>query len=128
MLGLFIRNVADNTNSSLDYFHLIGHSLGAHVVGYAGKFLDGKLAQITGLDPAGPMFEGVKNPKARLWYTDASFVDSVHTDAVSGIPNYGTYETCSHVSIFPNGGKEQPGCPPISYSHTNNMDSNLIQM
>jgi pancreatic triacylglycerol lipase len=46
---------------NLDNFHLIGHSLGAHLCGYAGYFLqrdfDAIVGRITGLDPAKPYFE-----------------------------------------------------------------------
>lgn len=39
--------------ANLDQVHLVGFSLGAHVVGYAGKYLRGRVARVTGLDPAG---------------------------------------------------------------------------
>uniref|UniRef100_A0A8C7LED1 Lipase, hepatic a n=1 Tax=Oncorhynchus kisutch TaxID=8019 RepID=A0A8C7LED1_ONCKI len=68
--------------------HLIGYSLGAHISGFAGSYLGGpgKIGRITGLDPAGPLFEermglsvGIKQPVA-------------------------------HVDFYPNGGDFQPGC------------------
>ena len=112
MTGIFIQNLINEFNVSPSSFHLIGHSLGAHVAGYAGKWLGGKLAHITGLDPAGPYFEGLTNPAARLWHTDAQFVESIHTDAHHLIPTlgFGMYETCSHIDFYPNGGVSQPGC------------------
>lgn len=61
------------------------------MAGYIGKELqleqNRTLARITGLDPAGPGFnfpnswyEKYENlDQAHLWYTDADFVDVIHT-------------------------------------------------
>ncbi|KAL1789043.1 lipase member I, partial [Sigmodon hispidus] len=68
-----------NHGASLDNFHLIGVSLGAHISGFIGKLFHGQLGRITGLDPAGPKFSG-KPSNDRLDYTDAKFVDVIHTD------------------------------------------------
>ena len=37
---------------------------------------------MSGLDPAGPSFEG-EDPRVRLDHSDALFVDVIHTDAES---------------------------------------------
>ena len=62
---LIHSNIIDVSN-----FHLVGHSLGAHVMGYAGKGFnlenDFKLPRITGLDPAGPMFHYESAPEEHL--------------------------------------------------------------
>jgi len=66
---------------------IIGHSLGAHIAGFAGTaFRQGTgqaLGQIVGLDPAGPSFEG-KGPGDRLDPTDAARVTTIHTSATLG--------------------------------------------
>ncbi|XP_023952549.2 lipase member H-like [Bicyclus anynana] len=88
--------------------HLIGHSLGAHVMGLTGeKLKDHKfmVARVTGLDPAGPFFE-LPNYLPGITSEAASFVDVIHTDtgALGYITNVG------HADFYPNGGAWQPHC------------------
>jgi len=86
--------------------HLIGHSLGAHIAGYAGEKI-AQLGRITGLDPAGPYFE--KMPTfVRLDPTDAHFVDAIHTDGST--LGLGLMQPVGHLDFYPNGGGNQPGC------------------
>ena len=67
-------------------FHLIGHSLGSHIAGYAGERLKtsgvGLLGRISALDPAEPLFQSMPE-FVRLDPGDADFVDVIHTDAKS---------------------------------------------
>ncbi|XP_036059337.1 lipase member I [Onychomys torridus] len=103
-----------NHGVSLDNFHLIGMSLGAHISGFVGKLFNGQLGRITGLDPAGPRFSG-KPSDSRLDYTDAKFVDVIHTDS-NGL---GILEPLGHIDFYPNGGRKQPGCPTTLFSGVN---------
>uniref|UniRef100_A0A4W2DL01 Lipase domain-containing protein n=1 Tax=Bos indicus x Bos taurus TaxID=30522 RepID=A0A4W2DL01_BOBOX len=77
-LSRYIQNLLKH-GASLDNFHFIGVSLGAHISGFVGKIFHGRVGRITGLDPAGPQFSG-KPSTGRLDYTDADFVDVIHTD------------------------------------------------
>jgi len=91
--------------------HLIGQSMGAHVMGIAGlqykltNFLK-PLARITGTEPAGPLYQQM-DKAGRLDASDAAFVDVVHTDEGGN----GYDGPCGTVDFVVNGGKApQPAC------------------
>lgn len=99
---------------NIDKVHMLGHSLGAHLCGYAGFTLQRDfglaLGRITGLDPAEPLFANTESV-VRLDKSDAKYVDVVHTDALpfsSG--GLGMRAAIGHVDFYPNGGYNNPGC------------------
>uniref|UniRef100_A0A672TFY6 Triacylglycerol lipase n=1 Tax=Strigops habroptila TaxID=2489341 RepID=A0A672TFY6_STRHB len=98
---------------SPDNIHFIGHSLGAHAAGEAGRRKPG-IGRITGLDPAGPLFQYTPTT-VRLDPSDAKFVDIIHTHAASSlcISAPGILQPCGHLDFYPNGGKKMPGCKQL---------------
>ncbi|CAG2109175.1 unnamed protein product, partial [Medioppia subpectinata] len=93
----------------LSKVHIVGHSLGAHVSGLTGKKFGGRLGRISGLDPAGPTFDG-KPATEKLSATDAQFVDAIHTNAIPTI-GLGIHENSGQIDFYPDGGNtNQPGC------------------
>ncbi|KAJ8672751.1 hypothetical protein QAD02_004011 [Eretmocerus hayati] len=121
-LGTFLEFLCRESNLDLKDVHMCGHSLGSHVAGFAGSYLDGRVGRITGLDPASPLFEtgaGIVDPDYRLDPSDAQFVDVIHTSGTM----FGFLAPIGHVDFYPNSGKfPQPGCnfvPTNTYcSHT----------
>ncbi|XP_058474787.1 lipase member H [Solea solea] len=101
----------EEEGASLSSVHLIGVSLGAHLAGFVGANLQGKIGRITGLDPAGPMFTSATADK-RLDPTDAMFVDVLHTDMNS----FGLNGAHGHIDFYANGGADQPGCPKTIFA------------
>ncbi|XP_046962374.1 pancreatic lipase-related protein 2-like [Vanessa cardui] len=91
---------------ALNTLHLVGFDLGAHVVGFAGRNLDGKVARITGLSPAA---QNWGSNSQRINKNDALYVEIIHTDAV-GILGHGIGDPVGDVDFFVNGGTGQPGC------------------
>ncbi|CAG2103333.1 unnamed protein product, partial [Medioppia subpectinata] len=111
LIGFFITSLCKTYNITNDRFWLIGHNLGAHTMGFAGKRLKNpKVARITALDPAGVGFHTIST-YLRLDHSDAQIVDVIHTDAaLSYTEGFGTADTLGHLDFYPNGGSWQPGC------------------
>lgn len=96
------------------YTHGIGHSLGAHLLGRAGRMSGNRLDRISGLDPAGPRFETKFNEHA-LKASDAAFVDVIHSDGYAKrlikkifypdpVKYLGTLLPVGDVDFYPNDG------------------------
>lgn len=47
-IGLYLASIITRLNLNTDKIELIGHSLGAHIAGYAGASLNGSISRITG--------------------------------------------------------------------------------
>lgn len=108
-LAMLLRHLEQHKGLNLMRTHVIGFSLGAHVSGFAGAELPG-LSRITGLDPAGPLFEA-QHPKVRLDSSDAEFVDVIHSNGENLIlGGLGSWQPMGHVDYYPNGGRVQTGC------------------
>ncbi|XP_063430812.1 pancreatic triacylglycerol lipase-like [Mytilus trossulus] len=115
LIAKLIKLLQERGNAKPQDFHIIGHSLGAHIAGYAGERTP-NLGRITGLDPAGPYFAGT-DKLVRLDPTDATFVDAIHSDGSPLITlGFGMMQAVGHADYYPNGGNNQPGCDkdPIS--------------
>ncbi|XP_037501358.1 LOW QUALITY PROTEIN: hepatic triacylglycerol lipase-like [Rhipicephalus sanguineus] len=71
-----------NGKLTANAIHVIGFSLGAQAAGFCGRHFYNKtgekIGRITGLDPAGPLFEGTNVALSR---DDALFVDVIHSNA-----------------------------------------------
>ncbi|CAK1549405.1 unnamed protein product [Leptosia nina] len=105
-----------NAGLQLNTIHLLGHSLGAHLMGYTGRWIREQghvIPRITGLDPARALFEGIFATRSALDRTCAQFVDIIHTNP----GNYGSTTSVGSVDIWPNYSSDgmQPGCPQGSH-------------
>lgn len=104
-IAKFLDFLYENNGFNYSMLTIVGHELGAHVAGLIGKNVKkGKIYRIIGLDPAGPEFKN-SDPSNRLASTDASYVESIHTDNVMGI-----HQNISQADFFINNGRHQPGC------------------
>ncbi|KAG5861196.1 hypothetical protein JTB14_007084, partial [Gonioctena quinquepunctata] len=118
IVGDFVMKVIKNDTQFLRNVHLIGHSLGAQVSGFAGKHIQkltngSKIERITGLDAASPLFEfPIPLPThLRLNSDDANYVDGIHTNA--GFMGFlSPYADADYYVDF--GGPIQPGCANIN--------------
>lgn len=114
LVGNFIYNISTSVTISIfQNIHLIGYSLGAHVAGFAGKYIykltTMRIDRVTGLDVARPLFTFPirRLCKNRLCKTDAEFVDVIHTN----ILGFGATFPIGQADFYVNkGGPIQPGC------------------
>lgn len=97
------------TRSGFDIgnLYIIGHNLGAHVAGFAGKNYIGeeRIAAIVALDASLSNFSNDR-PEERLAVGDAVYVESIHTNA----GQQGFDWPLGDASFYPNFGNRQGGC------------------
>ncbi|CAK1590855.1 unnamed protein product [Parnassius mnemosyne] len=109
-IGEFLKKLTEQ-GLKVENLEIVGISLGAHIAGYAAKYLYAatgkKPSRITGLDPAGPCYRALP-PSSKLHASDADRVDIVHTN----IDGFGLAEKLGHVDFYVNGGEYQPGDIP----------------
>ncbi|XP_046745772.1 phospholipase A1 2-like [Diprion similis] len=117
----FIAKLISDYGIPLENMLMVGHSLGAHVVGFSSKELQkeniGTIPQIIALDPAGPGF--LTSPCSdRVCETDAEFLQVFHTS------DLGIIWPLGDVDFYYNGGHYQPGCSltDVSCSHGKAVD------
>lgn len=100
-------------NIPLDRTELIGLSLGAHIMGFAGKYIEeksiNKIWRIVALDTSGPLFEFNDMSKS-LAPSDARNVMAIHTDGRL----FGMFRPTGTIDFYINGGAGfQPGCEQV---------------
>ncbi|XP_068156847.1 phospholipase A1-like [Drosophila tropicalis] len=105
-IGRMVNLLTRSKLNTLSNIHLIGYSIGAHIAGYAGKYVgEGKIKSITGLDPA---LAGFVHgwPGFRLHTTDAQYVETIVTSG--GVQGF--LKPIGRANFYVDGGEYQPGC------------------
>ncbi|CAG7725747.1 unnamed protein product [Allacma fusca] len=102
-IAQLIQFIMDNGYAQLNDTHIIGHSLGGHVGGFAANHLQTlnggkKPARLTALDPAAPGFRPKVLPVRPMTPDDAIFVDVIHTNQIC----FGVLGPVGQVDIFVN--------------------------
>ena len=86
MIGCVINKLKNELNLDPQNVHLVGHSLGGQVVGYAGKNVtEPKVKRITALDPAALGFQ-ILPENYKLAATDGNCVNVIHTNGARTLP------------------------------------------
>jgi surfactin synthase thioesterase subunit len=100
-------SLIDKHDVPLEKIMFIGHSLGAHVCGFAAKRIQdsnyGVIPRFFAADPAAPLFAG-NQCQNRVCITDAKRLIVLHTSVL------GIETAIGHVDLYMNKGLIQPGC------------------
>ncbi|KAG5312660.1 PA1 Phospholipase, partial [Acromyrmex insinuator] len=117
-LASYVKSVINMCNVPLKKITLIGHSLGAHISGFAAKNLQksnyGKIPLLIGTDPAGPSFL-FNDCKDRFCKTDANHVVALHSSFL------GIQKSIAHLDLWFNNGISQPACPFFQLNCSHNI-------
>lgn len=89
-IAFVMMRIMEQTGISEKDFYIVGHSVGAHIGGHAGKYFTlftggKKIRRITGLDPAGAAYLKAENDGI-LDHTDADLVDLIFTNSGDCFP------------------------------------------
>lgn len=104
-VGTFVNSLVEGGVAAQDV-HLIGHSLGAQLIGIATEYIEFNVSRVTALDPAGPFFDHIASPAEKLDRDDAIVVDVLHTNSLL----LGSEGPDGTVDFYMNGGTAQPKC------------------
>ncbi|XP_076165997.1 phospholipase A1-like [Ptiloglossa arizonensis] len=108
MVGQYVSSMINflaQQGMDVSQVSLVGHSLGAHIVGLAARNAKGNVKFVVGLDPALPNFLQ-SGPGSRISRDDAQHVEIIHTNAgLLGFSN-----SIGQIDFYPNGGTFQVGC------------------
>ncbi|XP_021959115.1 pancreatic triacylglycerol lipase isoform X2 [Folsomia candida] len=105
----FLDFLRVNGHINWNMVHIVGHSLGSHIAGMAGKYATSQyssiIGRITGLDPANTA--GLPLPLV-IQKLDADLVDLYYTNS-GGMGD--TRTDAGDLIVYVNGGNNQPVCP-----------------
>lgn len=108
-IAYFLLYLTRFTSADPGNFYLIGHNLGAHIAGIAGKNYDAeripRFGAIVALDASLNLFS-MDSPNERIAVGDALYVESIHTNAGQN----GFDQPLGDASFYPAFGNRQPGC------------------
>nr|XP_049696207.1 pancreatic lipase-related protein 2 isoform X2 [Helicoverpa armigera] len=107
-VGRFITWLNQASGASVNNYHILGYSVGAHQAGIVGRSLNGQASYITAMDPADRWIAS-----QALRPSDSQYTEVIHTN----IGNIGVEAPCGHVDFYPNGGIGMPGCSTTLCDH-----------
>jgi len=107
LMASYVKSLIKKCGVPMEKITLIGHSLGAHVSGFAAKNIQkmglGKIPLIIAADPADPMFRS-NDCDERICESDAKRLVVLHTSTL------GISRPIGDLDLQFNNGKKQPGC------------------